>query len=222
MFRIAILTDEKQATDDIERGLAERGFSCRVAVSAGEIAAPGDRAPDLVLLNTNGPASYARFRELSRTIKREKQLPVMVALGKEGLESFGLDPAVDDFVTRPLNLPELALRASRLIRQRETLDSGQPITCGNLVIDPPRCEVWLGPSRVMLTFKEYQLLKFLAANPGRVFSRLTLLDKVWGSDYYGGDRTVDVHIRRLRSKLEERGEHFIETVRNIGYRFRDK
>lgn len=220
MFRIAIFTDEKQATAEIERGLAERGFVCRVARSAGEITAPGSPPPDLVLLNTNGPASYARFRELSQAIRREKQLPVMVALGKEGVESFGLDHAVDDFVTRPLNLPELALRASRLIRQREVPDSGRPITCGNLTIDPSRCEVWLGPGRVMLTFKEYQLLKFLAANPGRVFSRETLLDKVWGNDYYGGDRTVDVHIRRLRSKLEERGEQFIETVRNIGYRFR--
>lgn len=145
----------------------------------------------------------------------------MVALSKEGLGSFGLDHAVGDFVTRPLDPAELALRATRLIRQKET-DSDRPITSGDLVIDPSRCEVWLGPSRVILTFKEYQLLKFLATNPGRVFSREALLDRVWGSDYYGGDRTVDVHVRRLRGKLEEPGKQFIETVRNIGYRFLDK
>lgn len=221
MFWIMILTDEKQTTDEIERGLTERGFRCLVAESEMGIAALGDQLPDLVLLNPNGPASYARFRELSRNIKREKELPVMIALGKEGLESFGFDPEIDDFVTRPLNLTELTLRATRLIRQRETPDTGQLITCGDLVIDSSRCEVRVGDSRVMLTFKEYQLLKFLAANRGRVFSREALLDNVWGHDYYGGDRTVDVHVRRLRSKIGDQSERFIETVRNIGYRFRD-
>jgi two-component system alkaline phosphatase synthesis response regulator PhoP len=73
---------------------------------------------------------------------------------------------------------------------------------------------------VEFTFREYELLRFLAANEGRVFTRDTLLDRVWGYDYYGGDRTVDVHIRRLRSKIEDAGHTFIETVRNIGYRFR--
>ncbi len=222
MFRIIILSDEKQATTEIEKALAGRGFICLTATNESQIAPPGSRPPDLVLLNTNGPTSYARFRELSAAIKREKKLPVMVALGKEGLESFGLEHAVDDFVTRPFDPAELALRASRLIRQRETHDGGRPITSGELVIDPSRCEVRLGADRVTLTFKEYQLLKFLATHPGRVFGREALLDRVWGSDYYGGDRTVDVHVRRLRLKLEEKGGQFIETVRNIGYRFRDR
>ena len=95
------------------------------------------------------------------------------------------------------------------------------IRCGDLVIDSAKCEVSLGGKSIILTFKEYQLLKFLANNKGKVFTRDVLLDKVWGWDYYGGDRTVDVHIRRLRSKIEDKDHSFIETVRGIGYRFRE-
>ena len=93
------------------------------------------------------------------------------------------------------------------------------IKCGDLVIDLAKYEATLSNKAVMLTFKEYELLKFLAGNPGRVFTREALLNRVWGYDYYGGDRTVDVHVRRLRSKIGGLGQDFIETVRNIGYRF---
>jgi len=100
------------------------------------------------------------------------------------------------------------------------MDTGELIKCDGLVIDLAKCEVTMGCKVVELTFKEYELLKFLASNRGRVYTREALLDKVWGYDYYGGDRTVDVHIRRLRSKIEDSKHTFIETVRNIGYRFR--
>lgn len=220
MFRISILTEASEGAGKLERELAERGFSCSVTASAREIAPEGSQqAPDLVLVNTNGQRHHARLREISRTIKEEKRLPVMVALNRGSLD-IGSDPNIDDFVTRPLNLPELVLRIKRLIKQREVKPTGERITCGDLVIDLSRCEVYLGGVVVTLTFKEYQLLKFLATNQGRVFTREALLNKVWGYDYYGGDRTVDVHIRRLRSKLEGQGHPFIETVRNIGYRFR--
>jgi DNA-binding response OmpR family regulator len=90
-----------------------------------------------------------------------------------------------------------------------------------MVIDLARCEVSIKGKPVQLTFKEYELLRFLASNRGRVFSRDAILNRVWGYDYYGGDRTVDVHIRRLRSKIEEASDQtYIETVRNIGYRFK--
>ena len=99
-------------------------------------------------------------------------------------------------------------------------DSRELIECGDLVLDLARCEVALNGRLVALTFKEYELLRFLASHPGRVYTRDALLSKVWGYDYFGGDRTVDVHIRRLRSKIEDASHTFIETVRNIGYRFR--
>jgi len=89
------------------------------------------------------------------------------------------------------------------------------------VLNLTKCEVSLANNVIPLTFKEYELLKLLATNPGKVFNREALLNRVWGYDYYGGDRTVDVHIRRLRSKIEDATHNFIETVRNIGYRFRE-
>ena len=97
--------------------------------------------------------------------------------------------------------------------------SKEIIRCGDLVIDLAKCEVSIGDKIVILTFKEYQLLQFLSSNQGKVFTREALLNKVWGYEYYGGDRTVDVHIRRLRSKIEDSSHTFIETVRNIGYKF---
>jgi DNA-binding response OmpR family regulator len=94
------------------------------------------------------------------------------------------------------------------------------IKAGDLTIDPIRCEAELDGRLLALTFKEYQLLKLLATNNGKVFTRESLLNEIWGYDYYGGDRTVDVHIRRLRSKIEDPVHTFVDTVRNIGYKFK--
>jgi DNA-binding response OmpR family regulator len=93
------------------------------------------------------------------------------------------------------------------------------ISSNNLTIDTEKYEVFVGNIKVMLTYKEYRLLCILASNPGRVFSREVLLTDIWEYDYYGGTRTVDVHIRRLRSKIEINGNFFIETIRNVGYKF---
>ena len=124
----------------------------------------------------------------------------------------------DDFIVKPCDTRELVTRAKRLLH-RNADSNAELIRYGDLSIDTARCEVTVDGHRKILTFKEYELLKFLASNPGRVFTRDTLLDRVWGHDYFGGDRTVDVHVRRLRSKIEDSGHCFIETVRNIGYRF---
>ena len=112
------------------------------------------------------------------------------------------------------------LRVKRLLRKTNNTDTSEVIKCGDLVIDIAKYEVSINGKLIELTFREYELLRFLASNPGRVFTRDALLNKVWGYDYYGGDRTVDVHIRRLRSKIEDSSHTFIETIRNIGYRFK--
>jgi DNA-binding response OmpR family regulator len=127
---------------------------------------------------------------------------------------------VDDFVIEPVDALELELRVRRLLRRGKTSDSSEQMACGDLTIDLAKCEVTVGGRPVVLTFKEYELLKYLVGNQGRVCTREALLDRVWGYEYYGGDRTVDVHIRRLRSKIEDATHTFVETVRNIGYRFR--
>jgi DNA-binding response OmpR family regulator len=150
-----------------------------------------------------------------------KSLPIIALIEREILPDVdGYLNMIDDFVIRPYDLRELNLRVERLLRKTRQADSGETIRCGDLVIDLAKCEVYIGGRPVMLTFKEYELLKVLAGNAGRVFTREALLNKVWGYDYYGGDRTVDVHITRLRSKIENIRNVSIETVRNIGYRLR--
>ena len=141
-------------------------------------------------------------------------------VGKERLDGLDSDPNIDDFVITPCDVTELVLRIKRLLQKTNNTDSSEQIRYADLIIDLAKCEVSVGNRLVVLTFREYELLKFLASNRGRVYTREALLNKVWGHDYYGGDRTVDVHIRRLRSKIEDSSQNFIETVRNIGYRFK--
>ena len=151
---------------------------------------------------------------------KEVQLPIL-AMVPEGYR-FTVDPTlgVEDFIFHPIQEQELRTRVRRVLWRTGSWDSGQIIRVGDLIIDQERYEISVGGRRVILTFKEYQLLCLLATNPGRVYSREALLSQVWGYDYFGGTRTVDVHIRRLRSKVEDATHLFIETVRNVGYRFR--
>lgn len=129
--------------------------------------------------------------------------------------------AVDDFVLYPPNGEEMCARLVRLLAL-PTEDTSHIIRCNDLVIDAANYTVTLAGRPIDLTYKEYELLRFLATNPDRVFTREALLNRVWGYDYYGGSRTVDVHVRRLRGKIEGRTHTFIETVRNVGYRFRTR
>ncbi|MCX7912379.1 MAG: response regulator transcription factor [Dehalococcoidales bacterium] len=160
---------------------------------------------------------------LVRQVISARHVPVIAIVEREDLARHTAElETADDFVAVPPYDPrELAVRIRRLLNETENTQAPGQIRCGDLVIDTLRCEVTVSGRQVELTFREYMLLKFLAQNPGTVHTRQALLDKVWGYDYYGGDRTVDVHIRRLRSKLESTGQSFIETVRNIGYRFKD-
>ena len=133
---------------------------------------------------------------------------------------FDVSLEVDDLIVSPLSRNELAVRVRRVLKRTPPADNGELVRAGDLVINPASYEVSLKGHRVSLRFKEYGLLLLLASNPGRAFDRATLLNRVWGYQYYGGTRTVDVHIRRLRSKLKDAEHHFIETVWNVGYRFR--
>jgi DNA-binding response OmpR family regulator len=153
---------------------------------------------------------------LCRYIRKEKDLPIIALVSLDKLDS--LEGLVDDFVVKPYNNKELVTRIKHLVKRDSDISTEQIRTAG-ITIDPDKYEVYVNGKLVSLTFKEYELLKFLASHPGRVFTRDTLLNQVWSEDYFGGDRTVDVHIRRLRSKIEDPSHIYIETVRNIGYRF---
>ncbi len=145
---------------------------------------------------------------------------VIAIIGLEQLAAFDAAKGPDDFILAGADPSELCARVRQALWRRSRVDDNNTLKCGELVMDLANYTVYVAARPVELTYKEYELLRFLATNPDRVFSRETLLNKVWGYDFFGGARTVDVHIRRLRSKIEDRHNTFIETVRNVGYRFR--
>jgi two-component system, OmpR family, alkaline phosphatase synthesis response regulator PhoP len=198
--------------------LSNQGFT--VALSTGKdkmVERVIREIPQLIMVEMNGYASQEILHGLTFKSGIQSHIPIIALVTSENLDRPEDYLGVDDFIVWPCDDKEIIFRVKRLL-QRNSLTE-ETIRCGNLVIDLANCEVRVGGKVVELTFKEYELLKFLAKNRGRVFSREALLNKVWGYDYFGGDRTVDVHITRLRSKIEESGLVFIETVRNIGYRF---
>ena len=179
---------------------------------------PMEQAPDVVLLDAVG-LTRSEADEAFQSCRRLR-LPVMALVTERELETYDVTNGADDFALKPPNPTELALRVTQLLRRIRGREGSDTIHSDDLVIDQSRYEVTISGHRVLLTFKEYELLRLLALHPGRVFSREELLSRVWGYEYFGGTRTVDVHVRRLRSKVEDANHTFIETVWNVGYRFK--
>jgi len=220
LSRVFIIANESELIRKLKTELAQTGLDCVIVPKSNEIDGQiGRQSPDLLLLEADEAATGLEIQELAQKIGQERHIPIVALLPREKLNGFDFSASIDDFVVKPWEAIEVMTRIKRVLRQKESTDGQDIIRCGDLVIDSAKCEVSLDGKPIILTFKEYQLLKFLASNKGRVFTREALLNKVWGWDYYGGDRTVDVHIRRLRSKIEDMNHSFIETIRNIGYRF---
>ena len=177
-----------------------------------------EQTPDIVLLDI-GCYPVIEAEEALRSC-RQMHLPVMALVMERELDTDNIARGADDFALKPLNSTELRLRVQQLLRRLRGRQGSETIHSDDLVIDQSRYEVTVSGHKVLLTFKEYELLRLLASNPGRVFSREELLSRVWGYEYFGGTRTVDVHVRRLRSKVEDANHVFIETVWNVGYRFK--
>jgi two-component system alkaline phosphatase synthesis response regulator PhoP len=219
---VFIIANESEQARKLGTELAMRGFDCLIVPNDdGAIEQIDGQSPGLMLLDTDEATIGSEAWEQAQRIRQERQIPIIVLVSREKLNGLNSDTSIDDFVVKPWEPNEITARIKRILRQKESIDSEDIIKCGDLAIDLAKCEVSLSGKSIILTFKEYQLLKFLASNQGKVFTREALLNKVWGWDYYGGDRTVDVHIRRLRSKIEDPTHSFIETVRNIGYRLRE-
>jgi two-component system alkaline phosphatase synthesis response regulator PhoP len=218
--RVMIIGDEHQHAWRLSKELVERGFDCSIAFDGEFIPKKvAEQAPDLLLVSVNECGDSSGVDYLAQRPNELMGLPAIALLSFCTLDDFDLGLPVDDFVAKPWDVSEVALRIRRTLQRANGIGKERLIRCGDLVIDVDNCEVTVDGRLVTLTFKEYELLRFLASNKGRVFTRDVLLNEVWGYDYYGGDRTVDVHIRRLRSKIEDSTHIFIETVRNIGYRF---
>lgn len=192
------------------------------------------RAADMDALDAGARAhlAFVDMRTLSQAAAKSAvdecdrlNLPVIALLPRDTLAAFDALPDVSDFVVCPPDAApdadEIVARVKQTLRRTQTEQQDDVIRAGSLVINPASYEVSLRGKRVNLRFKEYELLRLLATNPGRVYSREALLSNIWGYDYFGGTRTVDVHVRRLRSKIEDAEHPFIETIWNVGYRFRD-
>jgi len=217
---VFIIANESEQARKLRTDLAQRGFDCLIVPhNDGAIEQIAGQSPGVMLLDTDEATLGSEAWELAQRIRQDMNIPLIALVSGEKLNS--LDSNIDDFVVKPWEATEVTARIKRILKQKGDIDSEDIIKCGDLVIGLAKYEVSLSGKPIMLTFKEYQLLKFLASNKGKVFTREALLNKVWGWDYYGGDRTVDVHIRRLRSKIEDPTHTFIETVRNIGYRLRE-
>ena len=153
---------------------------------------------------------------------KEKTLPTLAIISPDDLMSLDTDMIITDFIVSPFLEEELITRSIFSVKRATVAPLEEDlINRGDLTINPSNYEVLINNIRVILRFKEYELLLLLASNPGRVYDRATLLNQIWGYDYFGGTRTVDVHIRRPRSKIENNSENpYIETIWNVGYRFR--
>jgi len=196
--------------------LDSRGFSVPV-VAPEQLASDevGVRADVVVLDLRDIPP--AAFNVLCANYAQENTILVTV-VPTGGIDRVTADMAIDDFVMLDCPPEELVRRIERALWSKHGVDSENNVRCGALAIDLSNYRVTVDEEPLVLTFKEYELLRFLAMNSGRVFTREQLLNRVWGYDYFGGARTVDVHIRRIRAKIEIHGHAFIETVRNVGYR----
>ena len=222
MYRVLFISDDWTRKKPLKGELSGLGFTVAPTTSAevlSEQFAP-PRQLDLVLVDLERCATDSA--KLCHVVKRErllKELPMVLLVTEEQLGRIDFGWGIEDYLTLPVSAKRLAERLHFLVWKLHRVSLKNGFSHGDLMIDFERYEVHVGGAPADLTYKEFELLKFLAMHPGKVFTREGLLDKVWGYDFYGGTRTVDVHVRRLRSKIETGGAAYIETVRNVGYKF---
>jgi two-component system alkaline phosphatase synthesis response regulator PhoP len=223
--KILIVEDESDILDLVTHYLEKEGFRVRSAADgpAGLSAARRER-PDLIVLDLMLPGMDGL--ELCRKLRAEpgsSMVPVIMLTAKveETDRVVGLELGADDYLTKPFSPKELIARVKALLRRAERReDDGKPSSYGALRLDPLRHEVWVDHQEVILTAKEFGLLEQLLRNRGRVLTRDALLNSVWGYDYHGTTRTVDVHIRRLKQKLPLL-EEAILSIKSLGYKLRE-
>ncbi len=203
-----------------ELSAALEGEACQVLWAAdGEqaLSLASDHVLGLAVVDMEQP----EIRDLAHSLGgKGESVPLLALVSDGGLTRGGPAWDAEDFLVKPGRPGELAARVKRLLARSGAGESSEVLKMGDLTLDLSSYHVNVAGRKVDLTYMEYNVLKFLAGHPGRVYSRETLLSRVWGYDYLGGSRTVDVHIRRLRSKIEDAHHSFIETVRNVGYRFK--
>ncbi|MEO6078601.1 MAG: phosphate regulon transcriptional regulator PhoB [Steroidobacteraceae bacterium] len=224
MRQILIVEDEQPIRDMLAFALRRAGFGVTEAEDSRQARVQlADKRPDLVLIDWMLPDMSGL--ELTRHIKREsatRDLPVIMltARAAEGDKIAGLDGGADDYMTKPFSPRELLSRINAVLRRVGGASTDETIDLGGLQMDRAAHRVSVSGAEVALGPTEYRMLDFFMQNPERVFTRTQLLDRVWGGNVYVEERTIDVHIRRLRKALEDvHMSHLVQTVRGSGYRF---
>ncbi len=222
--QVLIVEDERPIREMIAFSLKRGGFEVREAEDCREARALlADRRPDLVLVDWMLPDMSGL--ELTRARKRDREtreVPIIMltARSEEGDKVAGLEGGADDYVTKPFSPRELLARINAVLRRAGPAADGERIDFEGLALDQASHRVLVGEMTVPLGPTEYRMLEFFMTHPERVYTRDQLLDRIWGGNVYVEERTIDVHIRRLRKALEEFGyDRFIQTVRGSGYRF---
>jgi two-component system phosphate regulon response regulator PhoB len=226
--RILIVEDEPSIAELIAINLTHAGFEVEKVMQTDlALALMKDRLPSLLILDWMLPGkSGVQFAKELRAQDRTRGLPILMLTAKseEVDKVLGLDSGADDYVTKPFSPKELVARVKALLRRQSPIEDTGPLSIGPIKLDPSShrvLAVWpdVEPRPIPLGPTEYRLLQFFMANPERVHSRASLLDNVWGNEVYIEERTVDVHIKRLRAALAPADcDRFIETVRGSGYR----
>ena len=221
---IYMLEDEAGIRNFILYGLKSSGFEAEGFETPSALrSAMAERLPDLLLLDRMLPEEdgLSLLKKL-RSMPQTKDLPVIMLTAKDTeLDKVeGLDSGADDYVAKPFGMLELISRIKALLRRTGSTNDTDELILGTLRILPSKHEVFADGIKIALTLKEYDMLLFLVQNKGKVFSRDSLLKEIWGYDFSGESRTVDVHIRTLRQKLGDCGE-LIQTIRGVGYKAGD-
>jgi DNA-binding response OmpR family regulator len=216
---IVVIEDDPHIADLVDMYLRREGFRV-IQAASGEtgLAAAGREQPRLVVLDVGLPGRLDGF-EVCRRLRAAGPVPILMltARGEEVDRVLGLELGADDYVTKPFSPRELAARVKAIIRRAEgPPPSRQVLTAGAVEVDAGRREARVGADIVALATREFDLLLFLAQNAGLALSRQQILDGVWGADWYGDERTVDVHVRQLRKKLGDALP--LTTVWGVGYR----
>ena len=223
---VLVVEDEESFIEALVIGLKREGFLVRVARDGVEaVDAFESMRPDLVLLDVMLPRLSGI--DVCRELRSRSRVPIIMVTAKGGeIDTVvGLEVGADDYVTKPYRLRELVARMRAVLRRSPPLDdsagAGDILEVGDVRLDPERHEVYVRNLPVSLPLKEFELLELLLANAGRVLTRETLIDRVWGPHYVGDTKTLDVHVKRLRSKIEDdpSNPRRITTIRGLGYKF---